>query len=174
MLCMDDLHDASRRRLFAGAYVPGTVAPHELLVLPTHGTKTCKLGRSKQDPVLLYQHTDVRYCCLRRLWAFLDLLHLSGHNVQHYIFRPQTAQHDGFREAPFSSSSFSHLVYQRLAEMGDYEGETPHSFRRGTLQATASAAGGGLVGQLAAAVQGRILTPAIVERYLDRYRHLAR
>ena len=55
--------------------MPGTVAPLELLVLPTHGTKTCKLGRNQQ--VLLSQHQDVRYCCLRRLWAFL-----------HLIFRP--------------------------------------------------------------------------------------
>ena len=40
-------------------------------------------------------------------------------------------------EAPFSSSSINHLlVHQRLTEMGDCEGETPHSFRRGTLQAT--------------------------------------
>jgi hypothetical protein len=65
------------------------------------------------------------------------------------------------------------MFQARLTALGLNTGETAHSFRRGTLQSTASSIGGPM-GQLAAALQGRIKTPKILERYLDPNRHLGR
>ncbi len=73
-----------------------------------------------------------------------------------------------FQESGYSSS-FNKMIQTRLIAMGEYSGETGHSFRRGSLQATAAAEG-----VLAAAIKGRIKTPAILDCYFDPHRHLGR
>ena len=170
-LCLLDFFRADRRTpLFpGGVYSPGQPVPSEVWVLPTHGTKTNKRGRVHQDPVHLKSHLDPQLCFPTRLWAHLDHCLALGHGATHFVFRPQTAVRGHFKEAPFSSSSFNKLVQDQLGRMGQFSGETAHSFRRGTLQHTAATEG-----VLAAAVQGRIKTPAILERYLDPNRHLGR
>ena len=78
-----------------------------------------------------------------------------------------------FKEALRSISPILKMFQARLVALGLFNGETAHSFRRGTLQATATSIGGPL-GQIAAALQGRIKTPKILERYLDPHRHQSR
>ena len=173
-LCLADLHRADRTQLFSLCYVPGTAAPPELLILPTHGTKTNKRTRTHQDPITIsLQPPGSPFCFITRLWAYLAFAHQHGHPVTHYLFRPHEPSRDRFKEAPYSSSSLCKMFQARLVALGLFNGETAHSFRRGTLQATATSIGGPL-GQIAAALQGRIKTPKILERYLDPHRHQSR
>ena len=170
-LCLSDLHRSDRSPLFPqGIFQPGTPVPNEIWVFPTHGTKTNKRSRNHQDPAHIARVVGAPDLCFPSLlWAFLELSHLTGHPVSHFIFRPQTPVRGQFKEAPFTSSSFLKMVQGYLGQLGMFNGETGHSFRRGTLQATAAENG-----PLAAAVQGRIKTPAILGRYLDPSRHLNR
>jgi hypothetical protein len=172
-LCLADLHFSASRPIYPDGYKPGCPPPRELLILPTHGTKTNKRSRSHQDPIQLQLGSDPALCFITRLWAYLELCHPTEHAVSHFLLRPWTSFRGNFKEAPYSSSSFNELVKGTLIKLDLYQGDTAHSFRRGTLQATA-AAGGPLLGNLAAALQGRIKTPSILDRYLDPHRHLGR
>ena len=178
-LTLLDLHHPNGSPLFPRGCDPRLLLlsppPEHLLVLPTHGTKTT-LGRSRvrQDPIHLTQKPDPQYCFIHRLWCYLILAHLSGFPMDHFLFRPQTSRRDCFSDTAYSSSSVNQMLQAHLAAIGQYEGETAHGCRRGTLQATVAEAGGGLLGTLAAALQGRIRTPSILQRYLDPHRHLSR
>ena len=168
-LCLPDLHWADCSPYFPNGYLPGTPVPSEIWVYPTHGTKTNKRSRIHQDPAHVEASSDPLMCFPSRLWSYLELSLASGHPISHFLFRPQTAVRGHFKESAYSSSSFGKMLQNHLSSIGKHTGETGHSFRRGTLQATASKEG-----MLAAAVQGRIKTPAILQRYLDPYRHLGR
>jgi hypothetical protein len=61
------------------------------------------------------------------------------------------------------------MLQARLRAVGLLEGETGHSFRRGTLQSTAAAQG-----FEAAAHHGRLRSASTVARYLHPTRHLSR
>ena len=171
-LCLFDLHTADKVQIFPNAFSPNSPLPTVLLVLPTHGTKTNKRGRAHQDPIRIdLQPTGSAFCFITRLWSFMEYSHLHGLTISHYLFRPLDASRSGFKEAAYSSSSLNHMYKGRLSGLGLFSGETPHGLRRGTLQATAADPDGGT---LAAALQGRIKTPKILERYLDTHRHLGR
>lgn len=167
-LSLADLHDSQRRPLFPSGYDPSVPVPTDLWVLPGHGTKTNKRGRNHQDPVHLPAQaslSDKHLCFVTWLWFFLDQSHKTGQTVQHYIFRPLSPSWAAFQEQAYSCTSFAKMIKARLTAIGLYSGETTHSFRRGTLQATNAQAG-----ILAAAVQGRIKTPQILNKYLDTQR----
>lgn len=168
-LCLLDFHDSDHRPYFQSGYVPLGRPPASVIVLPTHGTKTNKRGRTEQEPIYIEMASDLRYCFISRLWRYLDLCHLSGYEVRHYLFRPETPDGQGFKEQGYSSSSFTDLIKKRLKGCGIYDGETGHSFRRGSIQDRFCKEG-----LLGAAVQGRIKTPSILQRYLDPKRHLSR
>ena len=169
-LCLADFHDSHRVPLFPTGYQAGLPLPEQVWILPTHGTKTNKRGRAHQDPVHLVRHPEKqsKYCFLTRLWGYLAYSHSHGYPVTHFVFRPLSRDKQGFSDNAFSSSSFNHMYKSHLAECGIYNGETPHGVRRGTLQSTAASSPGGV---LTAALQGRIKTPRILDKYLDLGRH---
>lgn len=170
MLCLPDLHSATHAPLFPSGYDPTVPLPEHLVTLPTHGTKTNRRGRSYQDPVYFHQETsDPAHCFLSHLWVFLQLCHLTGHTITHYIMRPLLPSKKGFKEAPYSSSSFAKLIQSHLTTLGMYSGETSHSFRRGTLQATAAKSG-----RQAAALHGNIKSPKVLSLYLHPARHMTK
>lgn len=165
-LCLADLHNAARQPLYPSAYTPTVAAPLELWVYPTHGTKTNKRGRNHQDPVHLTTLAERPLCPITWLWYYMSSCHRMGHPILHYLFRPLNPAWTGFKEQAYSCSSFAQMLKARLLQLGLYEGETAHSFRRGTLQSTFAQSG-----LLAAAQQGRIKTPQVLARYLDPHRH---
>ena len=168
-LCLPDLHTSGRKQLFPEAYQTGVPVPDELWVYPTHGTKTNKRSRAHQDPAVIKKEVDPRMCFPTQLWAFMEMCSTSGHPLSHFLFRPQTAIRGQLKEAPFSTSSFIQMLQKHLTKIGKLSGETSHSCRRGALQDTASREG-----PLAAALQGRIKTPAVLARYLNPFRHMDR
>lgn len=173
---LQDLHHPNGTQIFPRGLDPEVLlgpVPNHLLVLPTHGTKTNRKGRIHQDPIHLTRKDNDRHCFVSRLWCYLILALLSDVPMVDYLFRPQTAQRTTFANIAYSSSSVNQMLQGYLTAIGDNAGETGHSFRRGTLQATASATEGPL-GVLAAALQGRIKTPAVLQKYLDPNRHLGR
>ena len=172
-LTLQDLSRSDRTPIFPQGYNPREPLPVEAWLLPTHGTKTNKSCRSRQEPVPLKLQPPNRspFCFLRRLWAFLAYCHEKGYPVTHYLFRPMGADRLSLKEKPFSSSSFNQTYKTKLQALGLYNGETPHGIRRGTIQATAATSTGGI---LAAALQSQIKTPGILARYLDPHRHEGR
>ena len=170
-LCLPDLHDASQQQLFPdpAGYQVSLAQPSEIWIRPTHGTKVNKQGRNKQDPVRLVAGPNPCFCVVSRMWKYLKCCKVAKQPISHYLLRPFTSNKRGFKEKPYSSSSFGKRVKQLALTLGIYNGETGHSFRRGSLQHTHS-----VDGVLAAAEQGRIKTPAILARYLDPGRHQGR
>ena len=168
-ICLLDFHDVNERQLFPNGYDINVPLPSELWIRPTHGTKTNKQSRNHQDPVHLKLNDEPQFCVLRRLWSFLQLCHRLGQPVQHYVFRPLTANRRCFKEAPLSSSSFIKMLQAHLVAMAAFNGETGHSLRRGGLQHTNATQG-----RLAAAVQSHIKTPRVLDGYLNEHRHYQR
>ena len=171
-LCESNLHScptANHGQLFPQGYRSGVPLPEDPWVYPTHGTKTNKRSRAHQDPAHLKKQVEPRLCFPSRLWHYLAQCQTLNQPITHFLFRPQTATRGQFKEAPYSTPSFIKMLQGHLTKIGKLSGETSHSCRRGALQATASKEG-----LLAAALQGRIKTPAILQRYLDPYRHLGR
>lgn len=168
-LCIPDFCDVDKQPIFKKGYDPLLPLPTEVWILPTHGTKTNKQSRIKQDPVHLQLHDDHTLCTLRRLWTFMYQSSLSGHAITHYVFRPLTPSHSKFKEVPMTSSCSIKMLQQRLKAANLYNGETCHSLRRGGVQHTHAT-----LGRLAAAEQSQIKTPKILDRYLNEFRHLQR
>eukprot|EP00798_Chlamydomonas_sp_ICE-L_P029115 gene29115-biopygen32986 len=170
MLCLPDLHHADLTPIFPDGYSPGVgIVPH-LVTIPTHGTKTNRRGRAYQAPVYFHQKPgDPVHYFVAHLWAYLQLCDLAGHPISHFLFRPALPTSRGFKEAPYSSSCFTKLIKRHLKALDMYGGETSHSFRRGTLQATAATSG-----RQAAALHGGIKTARVVSLYLHPTRHLGR
>jgi hypothetical protein len=173
-LSLPDLHDEATG---APLFPPGPLqwmrligpAPEVIKILPTHGTKTNKGGREYQSSILIRRQVapvvteplPPEMCFVHQLWTFLRRCLLSRMAVTHYVLRPLARDGTHFTDAPYSTSSFGHHLTTVLTTLGIYGGETPHSYRRGTLQHTYNAAG-----HAAAAALGRIATPAVVDRYL--------
>eukprot|EP00798_Chlamydomonas_sp_ICE-L_P016039 gene16039-biopygen25035 len=169
-LCLLDLHYKDDRQIFPNGYDPTVSLPNEVVIKLTYGTKTNKRSRKHQEPVEYFLEPSSGYCFWGHLWAYLQLSHLAGYTVNHFVFRPLASRRDRFKEdQPFSCCALIKRVQKHLKDMGAYDGETSHSFRRGTLQASAEVGG-----HDAAARHGRIKTPAVVDRYLDLKKHLAR
>eukprot|EP00798_Chlamydomonas_sp_ICE-L_P000097 gene97-biopygen3398 len=122
-LCLLDLHTSDKLRL------------------PTHGTKTNKRSRCHQVPVEYQLMDQPEFCFLRHLWDFMALCYRTGMPVQHYILRPLTPNHKGFKEAPYSGSTTTKRIEKYLQELSLFTGETSHSLRRGSLQAVAQLSG---------------------------------
>jgi hypothetical protein len=86
---LDDLHRPDKTPLFScGRYTRIQAAPSgDLLILPTHGTKTNKRSRNHQDPVSVpLQPSGSPFCFITRLWAYLAYCEQSGYPNSHYIF----------------------------------------------------------------------------------------
>ena len=113
--------------------------PDQITIRLTHGTKTNKRSRQYQEPVTLALHEDPKLCFLRHLWAYLQLAHVVRDPITHYLFRPLTDDKTGFKsQTAYSGCSMTKMVRKHLEDLGQYSGETAHSFRRGDLQAVAS------------------------------------
>lgn len=168
-LCIPDFCNKEKQAIFKNGYDPLLPLPAEVWIFPTHGTKTNKQSRNKQDPVHLQLHENPKLCTLRRLWEFMRQHSLSGHPITHYIFRPLAPSHCGFKEAPLTSSCSIKMLQQRLKAAGLFNGETGHSLRRGGVQHTHATQG-----RLAAAEQSQIKTPRVLDRYLNEFRHFQR
>jgi hypothetical protein len=119
--------------------------------------------------VVLARRADPDQCAIRQLWVYLQCAHLDGHAVKGYLFRPLLATQRGFKETPWATTCFIHRIQGHLQHLGMFAGETSHSIRRGTLQHTAH-----VHGVAAAQAQSQIKTAAVLQVYLDPYRHQGR
>ena len=178
-LCLADFHYMDKTPIFPSTgYVSGLPLQTKVMILPTHGTKTNKRSRIHQEPIPLSVGPQPLLCFLTRLWSYMEECHAAGFTPSHFLFRPEAPNHSSFKEAPYSTSSFIHRIHKHLGDSGLDNGETSHSFRRGTLQATSQAAIDSSLaisaGRAAAAQHGRIKTPHIVDLYLSPHRHWAR
>lgn len=85
-----------------------------------------------------------------------------------FLFKPLRSDRKGFEESALSSSSLGSRLRLHLTLAGLYEGESCHSFRRGTLQhAAAQGADRPALQEFA-----QLRSAAVLERYLDTERHL--
>eukprot|EP00798_Chlamydomonas_sp_ICE-L_P001301 gene1301-biopygen14165 len=169
MLCLLDLHTSERVPIFPNGYDPAIPLPSTFTGLPTHGTKTNKRSRCHQVPVKYQLKDQPEFCFLSHLWVFMDICSRAGMPIQHYILRPLTPDHKGFKEAPYSGDSTAKMLQKYLKQVSTFSGETSHSLRRGSLQAVAH-----LSGVAAAAQHGRIKTPAVLDVYLHPEQHYKR
>ena len=104
------------------------------------------------------------------LWLHCLLVTASkaGAPVQEHLFRPMTPSQLGFKEAPYKSSALNSMYKKRMADAGVVNGHTPHSSKRGALQAEA-AAGKQMPDLLKDAC---MVSPVVMQRYLDPHRHV--
>eukprot|EP00798_Chlamydomonas_sp_ICE-L_P020389 gene20389-biopygen29161 len=161
-LSLLDLHDGNHRAVFARGYVPRFRLPDPLVILATRGTKTNKRSRIYQDPIAMSSGGPIESDLRLRLEAFLYHCYASGHGVAEFVFRPMAPNKRSFSEVPYSSSAFTHMLERRLETLGLDEGETSHSFHRGSMQQAYATCG--LAG---ASLQGHIKSPEVLWGYLD-------
>ena len=88
----------------------------------------------------------------------------EGSAVTDHLFRPLNSDRRSFKPAPISSTALGARLRLHLMLSGAYSGETNYSFRRGSLQYSASQ-GAGLD------AQSQLRTEAMLKRYLDPNRH---
>jgi hypothetical protein len=111
---------------------------------------------------------DKQFCFLHRLIEYLDHCMSGGYPITSVLFRPRTADRQGFKEEPYTSSSMCHNLKKYLVQAGLYAGETMHSLRRGGMQGDLQK------GASFEEVQqkAQLKTANIVARYLDPARHV--
>eukprot|EP00798_Chlamydomonas_sp_ICE-L_P002820 gene2820-biopygen7963 len=161
-LSLLDLHDGNHRAVFPRGYVSGARLPDPLVILATRGTKINKRSRIHQDPIVMSSGGPIELDLRSRLEVFLYHCYVAGYGVTDFIFRPMAPNKRSFSVVPYSSSAFTHMLERRLDSMGQDEGETSHSFHRGSMQHAYATCG--LVG---ASLQGHVKSPEILWRYLD-------
>jgi hypothetical protein len=106
-------------------------------------------------------------CAVERLHALLAHAALSGRPITGYLCRPLNPSRTGFLEASLSVSAFEEDVAAHFTASGIPYHATLHGSRRGSLQHHADR--GTPLEQLARLAQ--IKTPAVLQRYLDPFRH---
>lgn len=87
--------------------------------------------------------------------------------VTGYIFQPLQPVHAGFKECAMSSSGTCFRLRQHMQSAGIYNGETCHSFRRGTLQHRETKG----ADEAALLALGQMRSVGTLKRYLDRTQH---
>ena len=93
------------------------------------------------EPVLLEAAPagSSAYCVVRRLGAYLSALQAAGQladsKEDYFLFRLLERHGRGFSLKPFSYNSARARLQSQLRDHGLFEGETLHSFRRGSAQA---------------------------------------
>ncbi len=140
------------------------------LCVSERGTKTSRLQLA--PPVLLaLDPRDPEPCFPRTLALYTNLADdpsaPPGSAVTETLFRPLHPDRQDFREAPCSSSALGTRMQLRLMLAGDYDGETKHSLRGGSLQH--AAAQGASLDALQAPSQLR--SGDVLKRYIDTQRH---
>ena len=141
------------------------------LAFRQRGTKTYKLSRAplvvlapnSAEPALCIPRTLALY-----LWWCRQPDAPPGSPVDDLLFRPLAPDQRGFKGTALRSASLAARLRLHLRAANLYEGETVHSFRRGSLQAAESA------GEDVAALLGlgQLRSVATLSRYLDRNRHV--
>lgn len=177
--------------------LPSPIPSGFQLVVRTRGDKTRQCARSDDMVLAMGSPRPLEQCFLQRLSSYL-LEWGAAHNGQCLagpLFRPLNRPGTAFSSSALSTESLLSRLKMHLAACGLLSGETLHSFRRGSLQAAchaaeesavaviiaARAAGGAAAaavlpspeaaGRAAAAAAGQILTPRVVEVYLNPIRH---
>jgi len=59
--------------------------------------------------------------------------------VREHVFRPMVSRRMAFKEKPYSSAALNSAYKKAMREAGVYSGHTPHSTKRGSLQAEKAA-----------------------------------
>ena len=141
-----------------------------VLCVAERGTKTSRISRAPE--VLLRPNpSEPEFCFVRTLAIYMAIAsHPSapdGSAISDYLFRPLRPDRHGFREAPLSGSALGARIRMHLMMASVYEGETNHSFRRGSLQHAAGQ--GASLDTLHA--QSQIRSADVLRRYLDETRH---
>ena len=92
----------------------------------------------------------------------------AGLPITNYLTRPQSKDKKHFLEQGLGSTIIANRVRQHLSDAKLYRGQTVHGSRRGSMQHAVH-----VLGQSAEDVAraAQIRTPAIAQRYLDRFRH---
>ena len=139
-----------------------------LLVVCCHGSKTVR--RQLCDPVLFTSGGPHTLDFVARLTFYLNACTQLGFGVTRYMFRPRVPGNRVLAETPYSNSSLSTNLRAHLTAMGEYGGESMHSFRRGMLQ-TAHAAG---VPKSVLQQHAQMKGSDNLEKYLDVERHKPR
>lgn len=133
------------------------------MALQPDNTKT----GAKDGPMIVEIRMDI-LCSMSWLAKLLQASESAKMPVTNYITRPQSRDKAGFSERPLTSAEVANRVRKHFTAAGLYKGQTVHGSRRGSMQhdvyklgKTAEEAGNA----------AQIRTPAIVQRYLDPFRH---
>ena len=130
------------------------------------GTKPEQQRRAGVVRLQTKSEEQMHLCFLRRLQLYLLDCSRAGISPSNFLFRPETADHQNFKNAALSSSNLNKRLQCYLQQFGIYENETLHGVRRGGMQ-TGVAKGATEAEIGAKALQ---VTPAVTKIYLDTSR----
>lgn len=107
-------------------------------------------------------------CCMGWLNQLLAVSETAGHPITDFITRPLTRNKADFQEKGLSSADVSNRMKHHFTAVGVYNGQTVHGSRSGAMQHDVHMLG---LSKEQAGQAAQIRTPAIVDRYPDRFRH---
>ena len=130
------------------------------------GTKTVQEQRAGVIRLRTKGWHERHLCFLSRLKVFLWDCLRAGISVSNFLFRPETTNHQNFKDEALSSCCLNRRLQFYLQQLGLFNGETLHGIRRGSMQAEVAK------GNSEAAVGAKALqvTPAVTTQYLDTSR----
>lgn len=133
------------------------------MALQPDNTKT----GARDGPMSVEIRRDI-ICSMSWLGRLLQASEATKLLVTNYITRPQSRDKAGFLERCLTSAEVANRVRKHFMAAGLYLGQTVHGSRRGSMQHDVYKLGKSAeeAGQAA-----QIRTPAIVQRYLDPFRH---
>lgn len=141
------------------------------LKLP-HGAVVCLMpDRTKtgaKDGPMSVLITKGPLCSISWLVKLMAICDGAGLPITNYLTRPQSRDKKHFLEQGMGSTIVANRVRQHLSDAKLYKGQTVHGSRRGSMQHAVHVLGQSPEDVARAA---HIRTPAIAQRYLDRFRH---
>ena len=122
---------------------------------------------ARDGPMSVVVTKDI-LCSISWLGKLCALCDDAGLPITNHLTRPQSKDKKQFLEQGLSSTIVANRVRQHLADAKLYRGQTVHGSRRGSMQHAVHVLGHSPEDVAKAA---QIRTPAITQRYLDRFRH---
>ena len=107
-------------------------------------------------------------CSMAWLQRVLTLSLELGQPITNFLSRPLGKDKKSFRERGLTSAAVARMTLQHFTAAGILGKHTVHGSRRGSMQHAVH-----VLGQSAeqAGAAAQIRTPAIIQRYLDPFRH---
>jgi hypothetical protein len=153
---------------------PNVTLSHFLTTKLSHGYHLClraagvKAYQGKRAPALLFAYEPSSSNFVARLQQYMLTLHASGYDCEQGVLFP-SMHGPPSAWAPLAETRLRLLIRKHLTHAGCFQGETCHSFRRGSLQFAKNSLGAG-ASTLSALSQ--IKTPHVLQRYISPNRPL--